>query len=185
VLVTPHGPRPGVYAANDGSLASFGLTTSTVETGPAQQAGELADSWGAELLREPLDHGAVVPLLLCHLGPEVTCVSLPEPDPAVAEAVTDVFGDEVTVIASANGSAGLGPRAPLTEMNGARAAEDELLDAIATDAALILTAARDLPGSCAAGPLSVIAELFAGTKGEVLAHEEPVGVGYTVARFER
>lgn len=184
VLVSPHGPRPGVYRTNRGSLAPFGLDLA-VDRGLGQRAEELAAAWGVDLLNEPLDHGAVVPLALCDLGPFVTCLSLPEPNPAAAKALAAVFGDDVTVIASANGAACLTPRAPLTEVEGATAAEERFLDTLAVDAARLSDAVAALPGSCASGPISVLAELFAGTKGEVLAHEAPVGVGYTVTRFER
>jgi len=184
VLISPHGSRPGVHRTNKGSLTAFGLEVE-VDHGPGRRAEELAAAWGTELLDGPLDHGAVVPLALCDLGPSVTCINLPDADRLAAKAIGAVFGDEVTVVVSANGSAGLTPRAPLTEVEGAGEAEHRFLDALATDAALLSHAAAALPGSCAAGPVSVLAELFAGIGGEVLAHEAPVGVGYTVARFKR
>ena len=184
VLVSPHGARRGPYRANLGSLAAFGLEL-VLERGVGTHAAELAEAWGRDVIENELDHGAVVPLALCDLGPFVTCMSVPEPDPPAAKAIEAVFGDDVTVVASANGSAALSPRAPLTEVPGAAEAESAFLDACTSDAALMEAAALALPGSCAAGPVSVLSALFAGTKGEVLAHEAPVGVGYTVARFER
>ena len=184
VLVTPHGNRRGPYRLNRGSMAPFGLDLG-VDRGPGTHSEELAAAWGEDVVESELDHGGVVPLLMCDLGPFVTCLSLPEPDPRAAKAVEAVFGDEVTVVASANGSAGLTPRAPLTEVQGASEAEDAFLEACATDARLLAPAAAVLPGSCASGPASLLADLFGGVEGEVLAHEAPVGVGYTVARFER
>lgn len=183
VLVTPHGPRPGVFARSVGSLSAFGLSHRVeAETGPAAA---LADAWGAELLADELDHGAVVPLLLMAPPGPVTCVSLPGPDRAAGTALREVFGDDLTLIASANGSAGLTPRAPLTEIPEARAAHERFVDAIGRDAALMRETAEALPGSCAAGPVGVLADLFEGTAGEVLADEAPVGVGYTIAAFAR
>lgn len=184
VLVSPHGDRPGPYGLNKGSLGAFGIDLG-VDRGLGTHADELAAAWGREALDDELDHGSIVPLMLCDLGPFVTCLSLPEPDPVAAKAIEAVFGDDVTVLASANGSAGLTARAPLTEVAGAAEAEEAFLDACATDAGLLAEAASTLPGSCGAGPASLLADLFDGVAGEVLAHEAPVGVGYTVARFER
>ena len=184
VLVSPHGAQPGPYRLNKGSLAAFGLDLG-VDRGRGAHAEELAAAWGVEALDDDLDHGGVVPLMLCDLGPFVTCLSLPEPDPLAAKAIEAVFGGDVTIVASANGSAGLTARSPLTEVPGATEAEGAFQQACATDAGLLAEAASALPGSCATGPASLLADLFAGVAGEVLAHEAPVGVGYTVARFER
>lgn len=193
VIVSPHGSRTGVYRSPRGDLRDFGVPGVHEErhTDP-RVAADLAHAWGAPLLDAPADHGIVVPLALGFV-PDVAVVAATfaesEPDTAAAErfaaAVAAIASTRpIALLASANTSAALSPRAPLTERPEALAVEAELLAGIAEDC----SAARELApamttagGSCAAGPLTVLGTLFAGHRAEVLAHEAPLGVGYLVA----
>ena len=197
MILSPHGRRTGVYSSVRGDLAGFGYPEVGVEIdGDGDVPAALAAAWDKPLLEEPIDHGILVPLLLGEprVGPTgrigilgaALSEDAPEQDAVLfAEALTAATtGQDVLFVASANGSAGLTPRAPLTELEGARALESRLLDALRTDAARVEVAARVLAsegGSCGAGPLVAFARLFSGRSCRVLEHDAPVGVGYTVA----
>ena len=198
VVLSPHGLRTGVYAQPFGTLAQFGYPEVGVEIqGDAAFAAALADAWDADLLDDPIDYGVFVPLILWEVEDEhsgripVVSACMNEAGPAareataLANALTSVAeGRRILFVASVNGSPGLSPRAPLTEIEGARELEDLFLDALRSDGAEVETAARRLAddaGSCGLGPLIAFSRLFAGRSSKVLAHERPVGVGYTVA----
>lgn len=203
VLLSPHGPRSGVYHTALGSLADFGIPGVSVERdGDRAAATQLAEDWGKPMLDDRVDHGAVVPLALIATGP-VVVASLGDytgpraaaADAAIADAAAFAAAvrslarsRNIAFIASANLAAGLSPRAPLTELPEAAALEREVVEACATDVARLADLAPALAaqgGSCAAGPLVALAHLFAGTAAAVLAHESPFGVGYLVAHLER
>lgn len=199
VLVSPHGPRTGVYPAAAGSLDDLGVRgVEARRTTDVDALRALARAWGVGVVDEPADHGVVVPLLLRGWAAPVVAVCFedrcgggPPPQPAgelggaLAAAIAELAGSvDVALVASCNGAIGLTPRAPLTELPGARAAELELIAALEEDVGLVEGAAPRLAeagGSCALGPLTVLARLFSGRRGRVLAHECPVGVGYLVA----
>lgn len=192
VLISPHGSRPGVYTSPRADLAFLGV--------PRADARYTVDTRGAEALRarwqrphldEPCDHGITVPLLLCEPADPLVAVTMGEGDDpgealALADAIRALDGD-VTVVASANTGAGITARAPLTELPGARALEEELRAVVERDLGDLVELAPRLgseAGSCAVGPLLVLGHLFAGRAARVLAHSWPVGVGYLVAGTE-
>ena len=197
VALSPHGAKTGVYSQTRGDLGPFGYENVGVDLhqdGEASTA--LAREWGRPLLDEPLDYGVFVPLILWEPRnlPErlvsVVAATLAESSAiegdarSFADALSRPGGPKTFLVASANGSAGLTPRAPLTEIEGAAELEDGLLKALRTDISLLPEAARALAdgaGSCGLGPLLAFAQLFAGRACRVLVHERPVGVGYTVA----
>ena len=195
VLLSPHAAASGAYESTGGSLAPFGVEgIEVLDNTDAAAAKELMDVADLAPLDPPVDHGVVVPLRVGAWEAPTVAVGLAEsgsPEETLAAARSVVAGiahlaesRRVAVVASANGSAGLSARAPLTELRGAADAEEELLGAAGENwGALGSCAARlsEVGGSCARGPLEVLARLFAGKEGRVLAHERPVGVGYTVA----
>jgi hypothetical protein len=204
VVLSPHGSSAGVYRQVEGSLAAFGYPDIAL-TCPSDPvvAAELAEAWAQPLLNESVDYGVLVPMLLAHDHPaslgeaRVVAACLPEvttlEDPETVEKLADSFAqalssmggsEKALFIASANDSAGLSPRAPLTELPGAERLRDDLMGALVSDVALVDAPARRLTfesGSCGLGPLLALARLFAGRRAEVIVREDPVGVGYTVA----
>ncbi len=197
-MLSPHGRRTGVHRRPSGDLSPFGYPhVGLVVNEHEDLAATLAEAWAVELLDEPVDHGIIVPFILWEPKdeparvPAILTASLAERSPAAeagrafAEAVIKATTDlDVLFVASVNGSPGLSPRAPLTEIEGARELEEAFLAALRSDAAEVEGVARALAeraGSCGLGPLTAFACLCAGRSSEVLAHEEPVGVGYTVA----
>ena len=195
VVVSPHAPASGVYQSNAGSLDGFGITgIATQAREDVEATKELAEHSTLDLLHDRADHGIVVACRLLECDAPVVAVGFSETDSLdstrataahVAQALGHLSEDRlVAVVASANGSAGLSPRAPLTELRGARQAEDRLHDAVETDLGWLASLAPELrssAGSCAQGPLEVLGQIFSGRRGRVLAHEAPVGVGYMVA----
>ena len=200
IIVSPHGHRSGVYCDLKGSLVGFGYPTIGLEgSSDRVVAARLADSWGQPLLDEPIDHGILVPLAMT--GSAVPVVGLcfrettemngagtervEEEVCALVSAIQSVHGPgSVLFVASANDSAGLTARSPLTEVPGASRLRDELIDALLTDVSQVEDVALRLAadsGSCGLAPLLCLARLFSGCSAEVLAKEQPVGVGYTVA----
>lgn len=186
-----------MYSSARGDLSGFGYPNVEIEiNGDEDVSAALASSWGQPLLDEGIDHGIVVPLILWEpkvlptrpiaiLAAALSESSTNAEARSFARALLDAAPERTAMfVASVNGSAGLTPRAPLTEIDGARALEDRLLEAVRTDATRVAGIAGPLAeeaGSCSAGPLIAFSELFAGRAGRVLAHEAPVGVGYTVA----
>ena len=198
IVLSPHGARTGVYAQKRGDLGPFGYANIGVDLNhDVEVAAALAQEWGKPLLDEPVDYGVFIPLVLWEPErPPARPVSVVAATFAESSGVEDdalAFADVLTrlgrpkrtfFVASANGSAGLSPRAPLTEIEGAGELEDALLEALRTDVSRVADAAHALSnrgGSCGLGPLLAFARLFAGRSCRVLAHERPVGVGYTVA----
>jgi hypothetical protein len=196
VLVTPHGPATGVYREVKGSLDGFGVAGVSLECATdAAFRDQLAGAWGVSLIDDPIDHGALVPVLL--LTPPVPVVvasvgeSLAPEDAAragsdLSSALSSIASEaSVAFVASANLSTGMGPRAPLPDLPGAEPLERSVLLACETDLAELTELAPDLAtgaGSCGAGPLTAFGRMFPGEKAEVVAHEHPFGVGYLVAR---
>ncbi len=182
-----------MHATCRGDLDAFGRPGIEVDLATdGQLAGRLAASCDLPLLEERLDHGAVVPLRLRDWNRPVVILTMGE---GAERAELDRLADRVAIcvteldhsvalVASVNGAAGLSTRAPLTERPGARRAEERLLEALETDVGEVVDLAGMLAadgGSCGYGPLRALGSLLSGTKMEVLAHEEPVGVGYLVA----
>lgn len=193
VILSPHGSRNGLYARVTGSLASFGVTGIDISL-PCEDVitKELADLLSWPVLEDEIDHGISVPLLLAEITrvPVVAgCVAEGSADTTeagarFARALEEVADEQTVFVASANGSAGLSPRAPLTEIETAGAIEEKLLTSLQDDVGELEQISRRLAeeaGSCGAGPLAAFAHLFSGRHADVLAHECPVGVGYTVA----
>ena len=170
VLLTPHGRKPGVYRSASGDLHSFGVPDVQVTVDPWELPGVPA-------VDGPLDHGAVVPLALRDWAVPVAVVATGGGPQLALQ--TD---RRVVVVVSANLSAGLTSRAPLTEIAGAREAEERFVEALQEDVGL--STEQDLPGTCSGAVIQAFAKLFAGRRARVLAHEAPVGVGYLVAEIE-
>lgn len=200
IMVSPHGRRSGVYRDLKGSLAGFGYPRIEFEGSSNQAvAARLADGWDQPLLNDPVDHGILVPAALCLSSAPVVGVtfretsdldgtgtaSVEEEVRTLVAAIESLPGPgSVLFVASANDSAGLTARAPLTELPGASGLRDELIDGLLTDVGQVEDVARRLAansGSCGLAPLLCLARLFSGQKADVLAREQPVGVGYTVA----
>jgi hypothetical protein len=202
VLISPHGTDARVCNGADGTLDGLGVPGITV-TAPVDVdlVGQLADEWIWPSSSEGIDHGVTVPLALgaAKINRAVP-VALPEitgPDATPlakaldeARALAGALGKvaqthKLAVIASVNTSAGLSPRAPLTELSGAAEVEDRLLNALQRDVGELEGLVEELDsvsGSCASGPLLCLALLFGGHPARLLAYEKPVGVGYPVAQ---
>jgi hypothetical protein len=203
IVISPHGSRAGVYGRAHGSLGGFGIEGQAVDRrGDPNTARLLADAWDRPLLEEPLDHGVVVPLLL-GLGGDlpIVGVALPELTGSGASPLSEVL-DEAgalaraieslaakgshAVAASAHSSAALSARAPLTEIPGAREVDDNVVQALERDPALVgdlLEPLHRVGGACGVGPLATMKELVAGFRNEELLRESPFGVGYLVGRW--
>lgn len=195
VLVTPHGPATGVYQDVKGSLDDFGVAGVSLEcaTDPVVRD-ELTAAWGVPLIDEPIDHGALVPILtlsprvpvvVASVGENLTAENAAGAGDGLAAALASMSETRLAFIASANLSAGIGPRAPFPDLPGAEPLERSAVLACETDVAGLAELAPELATgaeSCGAGPLTAFGRLFAGTKAEVMTHEHPFGVGYLVAR---
>lgn len=190
LVVSPHAVRTGVYVSPYGDLAALGPRAPAALC-PLDLAisEEIARRWDKPLLDEPPDHGIVVPLLLTETVVPIVAVGLEEGADTASEAkaLATVLAEmdlNGTVVASANLSAGLTDRAPLTRLSGAEEQERNLVEGLRHDAGTLLDNAPRLSaeaGSCGLGPLALIGHLFGGRRAEILAHEWPFGVGYLVA----
>lgn len=190
VIVSPHGATSGVYLRTRADLSRFGVPRASARFDVGEtQVRALAAVWGRPVLDEPIDHGVVVPLLVGDIAGPLVPVAFGEEGDVVAEAMSlaEVLREsDYDVVASVNTGAGIIDRAPLTKLGGAESLEVELRNAIERDASDLAGISHRLAsdgGSCCLGPLLVLAALFAGRVGEVVAHEWPYGVGYLVARF--
>lgn len=172
LLLTPHAATPGVYRAKKGDLSGFGIPE--VEAAVKSHA-RLAKSLGLPIVDGPLDHGAVVPLRIG--GWDLPAVVI-----GVGEGMSIAPGSDmdVAVVASVNGSTGMSPRAPLTEVPGAARAQEDFVAALERD--ISVAAGLFLPGSCGPLVLAAFADAFGGRRADILAYEAPVGVGYVVAQ---
>ncbi|MGH2828439.1 MAG: hypothetical protein ACRDKF_15875 [Actinomycetota bacterium] len=203
VVVSPHGASAGVYAEPNGSLGGFGISVPTSNRrGDADLGRAIAEAWRRPLLEERADFGVVVPLVL-GLGGElpVVGVTLPEitgPQGAsasdaisaaaeLAHALESVAGlRDFAVVASAHSSAGLTPRAPLTEISGAADVDAALQDALAHDPAGVIELIDDLHSvgdACGVAPLAALMPLLSGWRNRSLRVESPFGVGYIVGEW--
>ena len=173
ILLTPHSRTPGVYASVAGDLSGFGVPEIDAK---AETDDEVAAALGLPMVESRIDHGVLVPLLLG--GWDVPVVGVGVASDAAVNLETD---RRVAVLGSLNLSAGLSPRAPLTEIAGATESESAFVEAVAKD----VTAAAGMvpPGSCGGSVMATMGRLFGGRAARVLAHEAPVGVGYLVAEI--
>lgn len=181
VLVSPHAPGTGSYGEIAGSLDAFGVPGVEVRR-------EVVAVPGLGRLADPIDYGVVVPLRIMSWEGPVGAVGFAEDALDLGDVVTvqralESLTEPVSVVASVNLSAGLSPRAPLTEIEGSHQAEETLVQMIQEDVGWLLTGAKSVAdaGSCGLAPLTLMARLFDGRPARVLAHESPVGVGYLVA----
>ena len=186
VVASPHGTRSGVYAAAKGNLDAFGVRGIEVAA-PSDEgiAAELAVAWGKPLLDEPADYGVVVPLRLLETPVPVVAVSTDD-GRGLADAVASLpLG--VAFVASANLSPGLGGRAPLPSLPGAREVDESVLWALREDPATLAALGDRLraAASCAAAPLVAFGRLFPAGFFDVIAYAHPFGVGYAVAARRR
>lgn len=199
VLVTPHGPRAGVYRANSGSLDGFGVKGLSTGRATDESLGrKIAEAWDTDLIDAPLDHGAAVPLLLMPQIASLVVCALPgwtaqtEGDPAEACREGHALGDalaaclppDATVIFSGHTSAAITPRAPLTERPEGIEVHGLVTNALERDPGLIAGISHDswrLAGGCGAGSLVALSRM-ATKPFEVAARSEGFGVGYLVAR---
>jgi hypothetical protein len=201
VLLSPHARASGVYGSVAGSLDGFGVPGIEVQR-PSNDSllTRLAEMWGREVRREPVDHGVLVPLVLLPTGdtPIVAAglCEIHDHDPAsihraiadgvsFARALGQLDGDAtVALVVSAQTSAALTPRAPLTERTEAKPVEADVLRALRGDPAELQASLPDLwqrCGSCSPGTLAAYGSVFAGKRSDVLAYSFPFGVGYVVA----
>jgi len=170
VIVSPHARATGVYRSLVGDLAAFGVPAIGIDMA---LDGGLRDALGP-LIDGPIDHGIVVPLRLRDWLAPVVALGV-NGDPGIEFDIDR----RIALVASVNLSAGLSPRAPLTQMPRASEAEAGFISALEQDVGSI--APEELVGSCGVEVLCFFARTFAGRKARVLAHEAPVGVGYLVA----
>lgn len=182
VVLSPHGSEIGVYDATIGDLGDFGAH---------QVAGEFRSHPGvvAELgnelvvLERDVDYGVLVPALLAGWPDPVVGVAVGSVGSSIARRLAG-SAHAIAVVASVNTSAALSSRAPLTQLPAAREVERDFLKVLQEDVGETANLAGDLArdgGSCAEGPLRVMAELFPGRAAHVLSYRAPVGVGYLVA----
>ncbi|HEX2195821.1 MAG TPA: hypothetical protein VHJ76_02750 [Actinomycetota bacterium] len=186
LIASPHGSTTGVYARVEGNLDAFGPRGVDVSAPTdAELAAALAREWGRPLLDEPADHGIVVPLRLLAATSPVVAVALgPDDADAFVQALLGVTRDRaIAFVASANTSAGLDERAPLPSLDGARDADEDVLDALRERPADLgrRLDALAAAGSCAVATLGAFGLLFPDRPCEVLAYAHPFGVGYPVA----
>jgi hypothetical protein len=204
LLVSPHANDARVYSSAKGSLAGFGVPDVSVSAPVDTEVIEkLSDSWIWPPSSEEVDHGITVPVALgVTASNPVVPVGLSQmtganPTPiekvleearSLARAIRVIAENKnVVVMASANTSAGLSPRAPLTERPGAAEIEARVLNAMQDDVGKVEDLVSDLfatGGSCGAGPLLCMALLFSGRPARLLAYGSPVGVGYPVAQVD-
>ena len=201
VMLSPHGARAGVYRAAVGSLRPQGLALVSVErpTDPVVVE-ELARVWSMPVLDEPLDHGAVVALLLAEVtGPVVVAclseISGPDPAPvdraieegdAFVRALLQLDAPAGSFLATAHSGAALHERGPLGKRPQAPALEERLIAAIEHDPDALREVAVELAregGSCGSGVLAALAALdeVVPGPGRIGAYGAPAGVGYVVA----
>jgi hypothetical protein len=201
IVLSPHARGCGVYGSVDGTLDDFGVSGIELQrsTNPDVVAA-LAATWGKPTLPGPVDHGVLVPLMMLATG-EVPIVaaglsevdggsgSLDDPvadGTSFARAIGQLSNrGRLLLVASAQTSCALSPRAPLTERAEAKPAEAAVLGALRGDPAGLRRSVSELwkrGGSCSPGTLAAYGEIFAGRSSEVLAYEYPFGVGYVVAR---
>ncbi len=197
VLVSPHGPRSFVCSSGRGSLAGFGVPGLEVQVHVPDTAPALAREWGRPQADEPLDHGAAVPLVLLSAESAICCVtqevtgkgypvgSTRDEAAALASAIASLAeSEDLTLVCSAHTSACLTPAAPLAYREEGKRLDAKLLDALATDPALLLDVTDDeWRGGRACGqlPFQVIGHLFRARPFDLKSYEYPFGVGYLVA----
>ena len=202
VVLSPHGPRTGVYRRVRGDLNDFGLRGVTVERRTDRAFGkEIARAWGQPLLEEPLDHGVVVPLQIAippvlavvaaaieeFTGPaEGSVEQALEAGASFARAMKELGETrDLIVAASAHTSAALSPAAPLTERPAGHELERRLTQALDEDLGLLAEIEPELwadSGSCGAGTLHAFGLMFAGRNATTTFREAPFGVGYLLAQ---
>jgi hypothetical protein len=199
VLVTPHGRAGGVYGRTHGSLRGFGLPGKVDLPTDRTLAGEIAADWSAPQLDEPLDHGAVVPLLLRPDVESAVVCALPgwtgqaEGDPSEALALAATLAKtlrrlaestDLSVVISGHTSAAVTARSPLMERSEGREVDAAVREGLATDPGRLSDIAPDgwtRAGACGAGPFHLLGELDLLSL-EVVHASAPFGVGYVVAR---
>lgn len=202
VVLSPHGVRTGVYRRLEGNLDAFGIRGSGVaRSGDDELAGSLAEAWGAPLLEDAIDHGALVPLSLLPGEVPVVAAALREEQGRPPTAATE---DEIArfvaalaqvaatrrlfFVASVHTGAALAPAAPLTKIPAALDLERKVVAALSRDIGELVTLAGAVAttgGSCSGGVLQSFGRIFAGEAGRVIAYGAPFGVGYIVARVDR
>jgi hypothetical protein len=188
-VVSAHGERKGVYTSLKGSLRDLGPSIATSRAGGTEVAVELAGAAGLPLLEEACDHGVLVPALLgLAEGLDLIGVSLSASwgrnESARLASAVEGFGGRLGLAASAHTGAALAPSAPLTELDGAKEAEERWLRALGSDASSSrdhLAALGRVAGSCGTGPLDVLAAVGGKRRAHVACYERPFGVGYLVA----
>lgn len=189
VVISPHSRRTGVYLSARGGVSGFGIPRADAAFDVDRElSARIASSWRRPTLPDPLDHGVVVPLELLSWSGRVVAIGIAENEPqveAAAASLAEALGpEEATIVASVNGGVGVTARGPLTELPGGRALEEDLRRVLERDLSELEELAPRLAaagGSCALGPLLVLAHLFEGISMDVRSHEWPFGVGYPVA----
>ena len=204
-LISSHGERDGVYTRATGDLKRMSIPggRAVLNVDP-ELTGEFAFEWGQPRLDAPLDHGIVVPALsnaipegvpviACALeettGPGKTFTGARGRAAAALAATIATFAQRrnVAVIASAHGSAGLAPNAPLTQRPGAEALDERLLDAVENDVGNVLQideSSWEHGDPCGRGPLLTLSHLFQNHSGTVHGYDSSQGVGYIVATVD-
>ncbi|MEA2509318.1 MAG: hypothetical protein QOG21_1400 [Actinomycetota bacterium] len=201
IVLSPHARGCGVYGRVDGTLDEFGVSGIELRRPSDPEAVDaLAAMWDKPTLPGPVDHGVLVPMMMLATGEiPVVAAGLGEVDDgsgspgdpvadgsSFARAIGQLsMRHTLFLVASAQTSCALTPRAPLTVLAEAKPAEAAVLSALRGDPAGLQRSASELwqrGGSCSPGTLAAYGEVFAGRSSEVLAYEYPFGVGYVVAR---
>jgi hypothetical protein len=204
VLLSAHGNRAAVYTEAAGSLDVVGIPGREISLPTDARFGaKIAAAFDVELIEGPLDHEAVVSLMLAEVaGPVVVaCLSditsaqgaqgpqAIEEGHAFARALRELAegsdGPPVRFLASAHTGAALHERGPLGKRWSALELEEHVRRAIETDPSKLGSLAFDLwleSGSCGSGVFAALADLVT-EPGEVKAYAAPRGVGYIVASF--
>ncbi len=196
MVLSPHGPAPGIYHRVSGTLGAFGLSHISVTARNYESSDEIPGI-DRDLITGSVDHGIIVPLRLMAWDLPVIALAAADSDadrvgPAASAAMRAVriireiaLRKRVAVMASLNTSASLSSRAPFPNDGNDPEPERRLLEILQTDVGLLKEEAAAITKrshSCALSPLLAVAHLFDGRNMEVLAHEAPVGVGYLVAQ---
>lgn len=181
IVLTPHSDGAGLYTHARGSLAGFGVDIER------DFVAGLVEDLGMPVIDTPLDHGALVPLLLLEPPNPVVVMGLGKPWDVVEKVREIAATRAVFVIASAHTSARLTERAPLPYSFDAVRLDARLITEIEADCVAASDLADELwavGDSCSRSTLRAFGELFAGAQGNVLAYGAPFGVGYPVVTAE-
>jgi len=206
LVISPHaswrGGAFGIYAETQGSLSDFGAPDTTVALPAATPlAREIETACKARkietwLIQDPLDHGAVVPLIfLAEAGwkGKTTVLGLTPAHKktmqsfgeAIAAAIR-ALGQSTALVASGDMSHSLTPSSPCGHDPHAREFDEAFIGALRSGQDHLLWGMdanlRERAGEDAMDPTLIAIFACDSTRGrEVLSYDAPFGVGYGVA----